>query len=247
MSAQSYFDAVEERLSTARQANHAALEQATQAAFNAITQGGVIWAFGCTHASIPAQELFFRAGGLVLINPLYAPGLVPSVRPITLSTQLERTPGYGREVVMQSDIRSGDLVIVISVSGRNAVPVDVALAAKELGARVLVVTSLAYCRSVTPRHPSGLRLCDVDADIIFDIGGDAGDASVTVPGTSIRTGAASNIVAMYLLNGLMVNVVMRLAAEGVSPLPVFVSANVDGGDEHNAQVLSQYRDRLSYL
>lgn len=247
MSADQYFDAVEERLRVARQKNRSALETATQLAVDAIKHGGVIWAFGCTHASIPAQELFFRAGGLVLVNPLFAPGLVPTVRPITLSTQLERMAGYGREVVLQNDIRPGDVVIVISVSGRNAVPVDVALAAKERGARVIVVTSVDYCRSVTPRHPSGLRLCDVEADALFDLGGDAGDATVPVSGTPFRTGAASNIVAMYLLNGLMVNVVTRLAGENVSPLPVFVSANVDGGDEHNARVLARYRDRLSYL
>lgn len=247
MGADTYFDTVEERLRTARAANREALELATEVAVETITNGGVIWAFGCTHASIPAQELFFRAGGLVLINPLYAPGLVPTVRPITLSTKLERIADYGCEVVLQSDVRSGDLVIVISASGRNAVPVDVALAAKERGARVLTVLSVAYCKGVSARHPSGLKLCDVDADVVFDIGGDAGDAAVPVPGTALRTGATSNIIAMYLLNGLMVNVVTRLAETGMSPLPVFVSANVDGGDEHNARVLSHYRGRLGYL
>jgi uncharacterized phosphosugar-binding protein len=102
------------------------------------------------HASILAQELFYRAGGLVPVNPILAPGLTTDVRPMTLTTRLERLPGLGKGIIAETPIQPGDVLIVHSVSGRNAVSVEAAQAGREKGAFIIAVTSLAYSRQCSP-------------------------------------------------------------------------------------------------
>lgn len=246
MSADAYFDAVENALRQAREGRREALDHAASRIVKTIQAGGILWVFGSAHSSIMAQELFYRAGGLVPVNPLFAPGLTTDVRPITMTSELERQEGYGRALVQESDIRPEDTLIVASVSGRNAVPIDVALAAKEKGATVIALTSIPYSSSVSSRHSSGLRLFEIPLDGVLDVGGIPGDAAVAVPGVPVRSGPTSTVVALYMLNGLIVDVVGRLAADGDCP-PVFLSSNVDGGDRHNKALLAQHRSRLTYL
>ena len=247
MLAKAYLDAAQAALAWARQENLDRINEVAGWLTTALQAGGILWVFGSTHASIPAQELFYRAGGLVPINPLFAPGLVTTVRPITLTSELERVAGYGQLVVEQSRVEAGDVVIVVSVSGRNSVPIDVALAAKQRRAKVIAVTSVAYSQVVASRHPSGKRLCDLNLDAVLDIGGCPGDAAIAIPRTAVRSGPTSSIVAIYLLNALVVEVAGQLVAAGWNPPPVFISANMEGGDQHNRELLKRYGNRLTYL
>lgn len=103
--------------------------------------GGRLFAFGAGHSSLPAQDLVYRAGGLALMNLLAGPGLVGvDVRPATLGSALERVEGYATAVLDSSPLRAGDALVIISLSGRNALPVEMAQAARARGVRVIGVT-----------------------------------------------------------------------------------------------------------
>lgn len=240
-----YLDAVIQLLQQVREAEHEAIERAAQAVAGAIQAEHLVYVFGPTHAGMLAQELCYRAGGLVPINPILPPGLTTDVRPITITSKLERLPGFGAVVIGQTPIEAGDVLIVHSVSGRNVAAVEVAQGAKQLGVYVIVVTSLEYSRSVAPREPGTPRLYEV-ADLVLDDHAPIGDALVEIPGMSQKVGPSSTITGAAILNTVITRVA-ELLMQRTGDAPVFKSSNVEGGDEHNRRWLDHYRGRLTYL
>jgi uncharacterized phosphosugar-binding protein len=240
-----YFEAVRKVLDWAETTQAEVIGQVADLMAEAIARDRLVYVFGCSHASILAAETFYRAGGLAAISPIFAPGLTVDVRPIDLTSRLERLPGFAALILAEVPLGPGDIFLVISVSGRNTVPVEMALEGKARGATVVAVTSVAYSQTVTSRHPSGQRLFEV-ADYVIDLGGVPGDALVTFDGLPQAVGPSSTVVGAALLNALVCETVERLLATGQTP-PIFLSANLDGGDEHNAALLARYRGRVTYL
>jgi uncharacterized phosphosugar-binding protein len=164
---------------------------------------------------------------------------------MTLTSNLERVPGLGTALLHSAPVRRGDVLLLASTSGRNAVVIDMALAARESGLAIIGITALAYTRGVTSRHASGKKLVDL-CDVVIDNGAPYGDACVEIAGSPQKTGPLSSLTGIAIVNALACEVVARLAARGVTP-PVFMSANLDGGDTHNARLLAENRDRIHYL
>jgi uncharacterized phosphosugar-binding protein len=240
-----YLELVIQTLQEARRSQAGAVEQAAQAIAGAIQADHLVYIFGATHAGILAQELFYRAGGLVPVNPVLPPGLTTEVKPVTLTSRLERLPGLGAIVLAETPIVAGDVVIVHSVSGRNAAAVEFAKGARQRGAFVIAVTSLAYSQAVQPRQSGMPRLFEI-VDLVLDDLAPVGDALVELPGLAQRVGPISTVTGAALLNAVVVRVA-ELLLERTGDAPVFMSANLDGGDAHNANWLEHYRGRLTYL
>lgn len=240
-----YLSAVLQLLKEVQSTQAQAIEQAAQAIAHCIQADHLIYVFGASHAGLLAQELFYRAGGLVPVNPILPPGLTTDTRPATLSTRLERLPGLMRQFIAETPLAAGDVLIVHSVSGRNAAAVEAAQAGREKGAFVIAVTSLRYSRAVQPRQPGMPRLFEV-ADLVLDNCVPMGDALVELPGLQQRVGPASTIAGAALLNAVVVRAV-ELLIERTGEAPVFMSANLDGGEEQNQRWLERYRGRLTYL
>lgn len=240
-----YLDQIIELLQEVRATQAGALEQAAQRIAQAIMDGRLLYVFGPSHAGILAQELFYRAGGLVPVNPILPPGLTTDVRPVTLTSRLERLPGFGAQILAESPVAAGDVVIVHSVSGRNAAAVEVALGARARGAYVIAVTSVQYSQSVKPRSEGMQRLFEV-ADLVLDNRAPVGDALCELPGTAQRVGPSSTVTGAAMLNAVVVRVAELIQA-ATGDAPVFLSANLDGGDEHNQRWLEHYKGRLTYL
>jgi uncharacterized phosphosugar-binding protein len=240
-----YLDAIIQLLQQVRESQHEAIERAAQVIADALQADHLVYVFGPTHAGILAQELFYRAGGLVPINPILPPGLTTDVRPITLTSHLERLPGLGSKIIAETPIEAGDVLIVHSVSGRNAAAVEVAQGGRARGAFVIVVTSLEYSRSVQPRQSNMPRLFEV-ADLVLDNHAPAGDALIQLPGLAQKVGPSSTVTGVAMLNAVATRVA-ALLLQRTGDAPVFMSANVDGGDEHNQRWLDHYRGRLTFL
>src|SRR6266508_1515370 len=141
------------------------IERAAEIIAKAIAEGHSLFGFGCNHSLLPVLDIYYRAGGLMLVNPIVAPGLLLDLHPPTLTSKMEQLEGYGEIALAGAPIKEGDVLIIVSVSGRNAVPVEAAVKAKALGATVIGVTSRAFSDSVTPRNKLGKKLIDV-ADLI---------------------------------------------------------------------------------
>lgn len=240
-----YFQRIQEILQQVAQTQGEAITNTAAVLAKAIREHKCIYAFGCNHANLLAKELVYRTGGLVVINPVVAPGLDLDVRPVTMTTEMERMAGYGNVIVQAAGIGQGDVLIVHSVSGRNAASVDAALEAKKQGATVICLTNLAYSKSVQSRHPSGLHLYEA-ADVTLDNCGDIGDAVVDIPELGQKVAASSTVVGAAILNAVVVETIDQLVKQGVLP-PVFISSNMEGGDAHNARVMAEYKDQIRYL
>jgi len=240
-----YFQQVLSRLQAVMVQQQAAIEQAAQWIADALAEDHLVWIFGASHAGILSEELVYRAGGLVPISPIFLPGLTCDVRPITLTSWLERLDGYAATAVREVPIQAGDVLIVHSVSGRNAAPVEVALYGKERGARVVALTSLDYSQSVSPRSQTGKRLFEV-ADLVIDNGAPRGDAVVQLPDFPQPVAPVSTVLGAAILNAVVAEACAILLERGIQP-PVFMSANLEGGDAHNARLMNRYRGRVLYL
>lgn len=119
------------------------------------------------------------------------------------------------------------------------------MAAKDAGATVIAITNLSYSKSVSSRHPSGKRLCDL-ADIILDNHGEIGDAAVAVNGMEQKVSPTSTVVGATMLNAIVAALVQKLVDGGMAHPPIFYSANLDGGDELNRTLYEEYKESIHY-
>ncbi|MER7197219.1 SIS domain-containing protein [Streptomyces sp. CB01635] len=210
-----------------------------------VAEGGRLFAFGAGHSSLAAQDVVYRAGGLALMNLLSVPGVVGvDVMPATLGSALERVDGLAGAVLDSSPVRAGDTLVIISLSGRNSLPVEMAMNARALGLRVIGVTSVAYAEETKSRHVSGTFLKD-HCDIVLDSKIEVGDAELTYDTVDAPFGPASTMVASALMQATMATAAAELADRGIQP-PLLRSGNVDGGHEWNGRVFSEYGDRIFY-
>ncbi|PWG13078.1 SIS domain-containing protein [Streptomyces sp. V2] len=240
-----FFEAALALLERVRAEEAGAIEAAGELLADTVVTGGRLFAFGAGHSSLAAQDLVYRAGGLAVMNLLSVPGLVGvDVRPATLGSALERVDGLAQVVLETSPLRAGDALIVVSLSGRNPLPVEMALHARARGVKVIGVTSLAYARETSSRHSSGTFLKD-HCDLVLDSKIPVGDAELTLADVPAPFAPASTAVTSALLQAVAATTAAALAARGVEP-PLLRSGNVDGGHEWNARVLEEYGDRIFY-
>lgn len=244
MYADGYIDIVQETIHRAWYEQKEQIMKASQAIREALMNHSGVFIFGCSHAGILAEEVFYRTGGMAVINPIFFPGFMLNTRPVTMTSQLERVDGIGKILLEQNGLAAGDVLIIHSVSGRNNVPVEMALEARAKGITTIAITNVAYSSSVSSRHPSKKRLFEV-CDILIDNKGEVGDAAVSLKGLPERIGPTSTACGTALLNGIVIETVGQMLALGEVP-PVFVSANLDGGDEHNKAIFEKYRDQIHY-
>jgi uncharacterized phosphosugar-binding protein len=210
-----------------------------------IETDGVIHTFGSGHSALISQEIFCRAGGIVPINAILDPSFLVSHGAMR-STNMERLPGAASISLSGHQIRSGDAAIIISNSGRNQAPVEMALKLKELGAKIIAVTSMKHTQSVQPSHPSGKRLFEV-ADVVVDNHVAIGDASIKVPGSKAPLGPTSTIMGSIIVQSIIVEAVDMLVKKGKAPA-VFVSVNMEVSNlEELSREYMKYRGRIRYL
>jgi uncharacterized phosphosugar-binding protein len=243
--AATYFDAAIALLRRVRDEESAAIEAAAAALAETVASGGRVFAFGAGHSSLAAQDVVYRAGGLALVNLLAVPGAVGvDVVPATLGSALEQVDGLAGVVLRSSPARAGDLLVIVSLSGRNPLPVEMAQEARALGLKVVGVTSVTYAGETRSRHASGTFLKD-HCDVVIDSKIAPGDAELAVPGIPAPFGPASTVVTSALMQAVVATAAARLAERGITP-PMLRSGNVDGGHDWNTKVFDKYRDRIFY-
>ena len=220
------------------------IDQVSEACAEAIYNGGLLYFFGTGHSHMICEEPFYRAGGLACIYPILETDLMLH-EGASKSSSYERLEGLGNVVVSHTPLGKGDVLFLISNSGRNCAIIDAALEAKKRGAITVAITSMNHTTSVTSRHSNGLNLYQV-CDFVLDNGGIVGDASVALPGLEQKIAPTSSVIDITLVNLVLVNTVELLLQKGMTP-PVFTSANTDQGDSANKNILETYKPRIPSL
>ena len=245
MSASAYLSEAIKALERVSANQHDNIVRAAEYLVEAVVSDHCIFSFGASHSFIPTEEMVYRTGGLMLVNPIYPQGMNLFVRPMTQTSQFERVLGLGTELLNSSPAKSGDVLLITSTSGRNAVVIDMAIAAREKGITVIGITSLSYSQGVSSRHPSGKKLADL-CDLVIDNESPYGDAAVAIPDFPQKVGPLSSLTGIAIVNAMVAEVVSSLVRRGEPP-PVFLSANLDGGDAYNTRVLAENKHRIFYM
>lgn len=240
-----YFEHVKNIADTVLRTQQRNIDAAAHIFSETIKRGNTIYAFGASHAGIITEELFYRTGGLALINPVLTPSLMLNTKPVTMTSKMERLSGFGETVFSSTPAAKGDALLIHSVSGRNPVAIEMALAARSKGLQTVALTNLTYSKQVTSRHESGKRLFEV-CDILIDNCGDFEDSSIQLEGLEQKVAPTSTAIGSLIANSIVIKTVANLLAEGITP-PVFHSSNVDGGDEFNAKIFQKYKERIHYM
>ncbi|MEH0984375.1 SIS domain-containing protein [Micromonospora sp. CPCC 205556] len=209
----------------------------------ALRADGVVHAFGTGHSEALAMEIAGRAGGLVPTNRIALRDLVLiGGEPASiLGPHLERDPAVAHRLYELAPVRPADVFVLASNSGVNGAMVEFASVVRERGHRLIAITSAEHSGRMTSRHPSGRKLADF-ADVVLDNGAPYGDATLPLPDGG-AVGAVSSITAALLAQQIVAETVARLIAAGERP-PVYLSANIAGGDEHNAALEARYAGRI---
>jgi uncharacterized phosphosugar-binding protein len=218
-----------------------ALEEAAGLVAAAVAAGGMLHLFGAGHSQLLTLDAFARAGGLACVNPILDPALSPAAG-LELA-RVERTEGHGTALLEGEDLRPGEVVLIASNSGVNAVPVEVALGCRERGLAVVALTNLEQSKATTPRHSSGARLHEL-ADVVIDNRCPAGDAALALA-SGDRVGPMTTVVGAAVVAALCARVAELLLEQGRRP-PVLASQNLDRvpAAERNAELLAPYLERV---
>lgn len=200
-----------------------------------IVRDGLVFVFGCGHSHLPALDAFYRAGGLANVSPILDDDLMLHDG-AAKSSRMEKMPGLAAEVFRRYRVTPNDLLVVISASGKNAVPVEMAKAGHAAGVTTVAITSSAY-------RPHGATLGDV-ADVVLDSKVPYGDACVEVG--EAKMGGLSTAASCFILNAILIEGARHALARGVTP-PIYTSGNVEGGTTRNVALEERYFGRVKNL
>jgi uncharacterized phosphosugar-binding protein len=240
----SYYKAVNSLLEQAILGQLDTIHLAAETIGQCLINGGLLHVFGTGHSHMLVEELYGRAGGLMPVNAILLPRLMLH-EDMVEATLLERRTEMADDVLSGQPLQAGDVMLIISNSGRNGLPVEIANRARAMGLTVIALTAVRYSRTLESRHSSGLRLFEA-ADIVLDNHGQPGDACLEFKELGTRSGATSTVIGAAVLNAVVVEVIELLAKEGIQP-PVFISANIAGPDEvQSVNALRRAGQRLPF-
>jgi len=244
-----YLKDVQKRLASVETHQAANLKKAGKMIADAIAQDRLVHVYGGGgHTVMMVCEMFFRAGGLACINPIFGHDISPLCQALKY-LEVERTTGYGACLIRYYNVGRDDLLIIFHNIGMNPTTIDAAEEAKKRGAKIIAVSSSDWRKKLPLdhhiRHPNRKHLFEY-ADLCIDDENPFGDAVFRVKGFDVPVAPTSTIVDAYIAHRMVIETVAELVARGIEP-PIFRSANLPGGDEFNARLLARYRDRVKDL
>ena len=224
-------------------ANQPQYRETAAAILAQVKKGGMIFPFGTGHGHLLALEMFYRAGGMVRVNPILTEELMLH-KSATGSSAFERSEGKAEPLLNEYNVGDKDVVIVFSNSGINPLTIEMALGAKERGALTVALTNLNHSRPLQSRHHSGLKLYEI-CDFVLDNFGVLGDACMEVA-SGIKIGPTSTIAGAAIVHTLTAMMVEMAEADGYD-LELYTSGNVPNGHERNLYLIEKYKDIIKSL
>jgi len=232
------------------------IQTAAQWFANTIIAGRMVHIFGSGHSRIMAEEMWPRYGSFPGFNPIVElsltfHNLVVGANGQRQAMYLENVAGLAARILRNFSLTGEDSALVISSSGCNVVPIEIAQIFQEKGIKVVVLVSLAHLEKSTSKSADGVKLTDF-ADLILDTGAPVGDASVVVPGLDTPVSPLSTVGGAIIINCLKAEIA-RLLTEAAMPPIVLTSAAIVGAqratdlfesayDEHAHRLAKLYQD-----
>lgn len=241
--AEDYLQRCEEILATVL-SQKAQIEQAADWFAASILAGRVVHLFGAGHSRIVVEEIWPRYGSFPGFNPIVElsmtfHNLVAGANGQRQAMFLENTSGLAARILRNFGLSSDDCALVVSSSGCNVVPIEMAKLFQIQGVKVVALISRRHSEASTTNHADGLKLSDC-ADLIIDTGAPVGDAMVTVPGLDTPVAPGSTIGGCMIANAIKAEVAKRLTDAGHPPTVLTAGAIV--GRERAAELFEAAYD-----
>lgn len=229
------YDVIEDLIQKVKETQDEPVEACARLFADAMKNGGLIQAFGSGHSQAGASELCGRAGGFIPTKQIKEPA----------AGAYEIVEGVGNCFMKKVDVRENDVVVIISNSGRNPLPIEIALESQKRGAKVVAITSIQASSHLTSKHSCGKNLYQI-ADVVLDNCVMDGDASIQLEGMDTKICGMSSITTAVMIQDAICRAAQMMLDEGITP-PVYKSQNVDGGAEFNDALTKKYFDRLYHM
>lgn len=215
-----YFDCCRQLLETVA-AQRAEIETAANWFAASILAGRVVHVFGAGHSRIMVEELWPRYGSFPGFNPIVELSLTFHNPVVGANGQrqamfLENVSGLAERILRNFDLAANDSAFVISSSGCNTVPIEMAQQFRERGIKVVALVSRRHAEASLSNHPQKMKLTDC-ADLVLDTGAPVGDAMVAVEGLETPVSPGSTVGGCMIVNALKAEVAARLTQAGQPP------------------------------
>ncbi len=209
---------------------------------NSFINDGWLYVFGTGHSHMVAEEFFYRAGGLAKVRPIFETNLMLHESAIK-STSLERLTGYAEQILFNYKLNKNDTILIASNSGRNAVPIEVANIARDIGTKVIVLTSMNHSKAVNSRHVSNKKLYEF-ADVVIDNHGVYGDACINYLSTKV---ASTSTVINSMIVNCIISEIAQISESKHFNIEFFTSSNSNQGEQENAKLINKYKSLVRSL
>ena len=240
MSVENYFNGIKKLINKVEKTQYAKILEAAKILAQKIEEGQLLHVFGTGHSHMIAEEMFVRAGGLAPVNALLDENIILTAG-ARKSSKLEKLDGLAEIIWEEHKIDHDDLILIISNSGRNSVPIEMALKAKEDGLFLMAITSLEHSKQSESRHKSGKKLYEI-ADLVLDNCVPHGDSLLDFKG--VKSGPGSTIAGVTIVNSIVAETLNILSKKEIE-LPVYGSQNEDG--INNDILFKKNENRIKYL
>jgi uncharacterized phosphosugar-binding protein len=242
--------AAAQKLLDAVAAQRAKIEQAADWFAATILAGRMVHVFGSGHSRIMVEEMWPRYGSFPGFNPIVELSLtfhnpVVGANGQRQAMYLENVSGLAERILRNFDLSADDSALVISSSGCNAVPVEIAEAFRKRSIKTVALVSLAHAEACTSRHPQGRKLHEV-ADLVLDTGAPVGDAMVRIDGLDTPVSPGSTVGGCLVVNCLKAEIAHRLTRGGQPP-KVLTAAALVGADRCGQLFESAYDEHAHRL
>lgn len=205
-----------------------------------IKNDGIIYIFGCGHSHLIGLDCFYRAGGLVNVSAMLDTDLMLH-NGAAKSSKMEKMSGIAESVFERYCLTEKDTLIVVSTSGKNAVPCEMAKVAAKNGIKNISVVSSAYFEDKT----EGEKLYEI-SDIYIDNCVPHGDAVMDITGTEVKMGSVSTAASSFILQAVLLEAAENAAKSG-KKVPIYMSGNIEGGADYNKSLIKEYMPRIKHL
>ena len=232
------------------------IDRAAEWCAETILAGRLVHLFGSGHSRIMVEEMWPRYGSFPGFHPIVELSLTFHNLVVGANGQrqamfLENVPGLAARILRNFALRETDTALVISSSGTNVVPVEMAEGFQQAGIRVIGLVSCEHSDQSPSKREDGRKLTDF-CDLVLDTGAPAGDACVSIPGVAGKVAPLSTVGGCAMINALKAEIAQRLSDAGHPPLALAATNQVGAEqasaifeaayDEHGRRLAELYRN-----
>lgn len=235
-----YYEQIINVLDKIRHTQQECIHKAAKMVAETIKNDAIIYMFGCGHSHLIGLDCFYRAGGLANVSAMLDTDLMLH-NGAAKSSVMEKMSGMAESILDRYCLTEKDMLIVISTSGKNAVPVEMAQIATKRGIRNFSVVSSAYFED--KKDSPLLYEC---SDFYIDNCVPHGDAVMELNGTSVKMGSVSTVASSFILQSILLEGAKLASDEGAN-IPLYMSGNIEGGAQYNKKLITEYLPRIKHL